>query len=115
MNTRVDVQLPGSQLLLINTSNVLQTSRHEHKGRCPGSQLHSAVHTFKHCFFPYSELGSDAIQKVLMLSVGVDLIGQCYSMLSVGVDLIGQCYSMLSVSRGPDWSMLFDAIRKPWI
>ena len=42
---------------------------------------------------PYSELGSDAIQKVLMLSVGVDLIGQCYSMLSVGADLIGQCYS----------------------
>ena len=49
----------------------------------------------------YSELGSDAIQKVLMLSVAVDLIGECYS--------------MLSVSRGFDWSMLFDAIREPWI
>ena len=42
-----------------------------------------------------------------MLSVVVDLIGQCYSMLSVGVDMIGQCYSMLSVRRGFDWSMLF--------
>ena len=71
------------------------------------SYIHGAVHTFKHCFFPYSELGSDAIQKVLMLSVGVDLIGQCYSMLSVGVDLIGQCCLMLSVRRGFDWSMLF--------
>ncbi len=30
-------------------------------------------------------------------------------------NLIGQCYSMLSVSRGFDWSMLFDAIREPWI